>query len=129
MLPDESGGSDHLEQEENPRKAVITANQNVQMPAGQTRNSANLMVRYKQEHAHEWWRQHPLYGYTHPLYLPNGATRALPDTMRRDTEAGNVVVNGYAIGAGHGLSASQQISSERRRRHVSYVISHLIRKE
>jgi hypothetical protein len=121
MVPDEfgTGGSDHLEQEENPRKAMtqITTDQNVQMPAGQTRNSANLMGCYPQEHAHVWWRQHPLYGYSHPLNLPNGATRALPDTMRRDTEVGNVVVNGYAIVAGHGLPSTQQISSERRRRH------------
>jgi hypothetical protein len=61
-----------------------------------------------------WRRQHPLYGCSHP---PNGVPRALPDTTRRDTEAGNVVANGYAIGAGHGLPASQQISSERSRRH------------
>jgi hypothetical protein len=50
MLPDEFGigGSDHSEQEENPRQDVTqtTTNQNVQIPAGQTRNSAYLMIRY-----------------------------------------------------------------------------------
>jgi hypothetical protein len=57
-----------------------------------------------------------LYGYSHPLKLANGAPRGLHDTMRRDTEAENVVVNGYAIGAGHSLPSSQQIDPERGRR-------------
>jgi hypothetical protein len=58
---------------------------------------------------------YPLYRYSHPLNLPNGTPRALPDHMRRDTEAGNVVVNGYAIGAGHGLPAFHQDVSGRRK--------------
>jgi hypothetical protein len=37
--------------------------------------------------------------------------------LSRDREAENVMVNGYAIGAGHDLPAFQQISSERNRRH------------
>jgi hypothetical protein len=64
-----------------------------------------------------WGREYLLYGCSHPLNPPNGAPRALPDYMRRDTETGNVVVNGYAIGAVHGLPAFQQNGSARKRRH------------
>ena len=121
MVPDDfgRGGSEFGEQEKNPDEAVtqIITNQNVQTQARQTRHNDNLMVSYPQEHAHVWGGQYPLYGYSHPLNLPNGAPRALPDYMRRDTEAGNVVVNGYAIGAGHGLPAFHQDGSERRQRH------------
>lgn len=48
-------------------------------------------------------------GYSHPFNLPNFASSALPDYMSRDSETGNIVVNGYAIGAVQGLPAFQQM--------------------
>jgi hypothetical protein len=115
-----TGGSEFEEQEGNAGQSVtqITTNQNVQMQVRQSRHNENLTVSYPQEHAHVWGeeRQYPLYRYSHPLNLPNSTSRALPDDMRRDTGAGDVVVNGYAIGAGHGLPTFQQYGSERRKR-------------
>jgi hypothetical protein len=60
---------------------------------GNPEGMINLMVSFPQEHTHVWGeeRQYLLYRYPHHLYLPNGALRALPDDMRRDTGAGNVV--------------------------------------
>jgi hypothetical protein len=75
-----------------------------------------LWFSFPQEHAHVWGeeRQYLLFRYLHPLNLPNGTPRALPDGMRRDT--GMFVVNGNAIGARHGLPTFQQYGSDRRKR-------------
>jgi hypothetical protein len=122
MVPGDfiAGGSEFEEQEENSGQSVtqITTNQNEQTHVRQSRHNENLMVSYPQEHAHVGGGevQYPLHRYSHPLNLPNGTSRALSDDMRRDTLAGNVVVNGYAIGAGHGLPTFQQYGSERRKR-------------
>jgi hypothetical protein len=77
---------------------------------------ANQDSLYHQEQRHVWLGNHPLYAFAHQPTLPVLEPRDFPQSMRRDPTSGNVVVGGYAIGAGHGLPTFECRAKRKRKK-------------